>query len=258
MKKRFFYRFIKRFFDIVFALLGLLLSSLIWLIAIIGIELSDPGPVFYIAKRVGKDNREFKMFKFRSMRVVKGADEKSFKADTDRIFKFGEFIRSSKIDELPQLLNILLGHMSIVGPRPASKDQVDVVRAGKYADISCMRPGLTAHSALYDYIYGDTIEDEKEYERLVLPTRLDLELVYIKKCGFWVDIKLIFQTAYCIIMTIFKKQPKKLLNKLIQMAEEERISSGGMSQDEGFSENEDELNNLAFDLEDITITLDQK
>ncbi len=215
------YLFFKRVFDIFCAIIGLFLSSLIWLIAIIGIEISDPGPIFYIANRIGKNGKEFKMFKFRSMRVAKDANEKSFKANTDRIFKFGEFLRLLKVDELPQLLNILLGHMSVVGPRPASKDQVDVVRAGKYADIACMRPGLTAHSALYDYIYGDTIENEEEYEKLVLPTRLDLELVYIKKCGFWVDIKLIFQTAYCVIMTILRRQPKKLLKKLEEMAREE-------------------------------------
>lgn len=212
------YLFFKRIFDIFCAILGLLLSSLIWMIAIIGIEISDPGPIFYLANRVGKNGKEFKMFKFRSMRVAKGANEKCFKADSGRIFKFGKFLRSSKIDELPQLLNILLGNMSVVGPRPASKDQVDIVRAGKYADIACMRPGLTAHSALYDYIYGDTIEDEAEYEKLVLPTRLDLELVYIKKCGFWCDIKLIFLTAYCIFMNIFGKQPRKLLQKLEKMA----------------------------------------
>lgn len=220
------YLFLKRTFDIFCAIIGLLLSSLIWLIAIIGIEISDPGPVFYLAKRIGKDGKEFKMFKFRSMRVAKEANEKNFKADTDRIFKFGKFLRSSKIDELPQLLNILFGDMSVVGPRPASKDQVDIVRAGKYDDIACMRPGLTAHSALYDYIYGDTIEDEEEYERLVLPTRLDLELVYIKKCGFWADIKLIFQTAYCVIMTVFGKQPKRILKKLEEMAEHERLLNG--------------------------------
>ena len=70
------------------------MSSLIWLIAIIGIELSDPGPVFYLANRIGKNGKEFKMFKFRSMRVAKEANEKSFKADTERIFKFGKFLRS--------------------------------------------------------------------------------------------------------------------------------------------------------------------
>ena len=231
------YLFFKRTFDIFCAIIGLLFSSLIWLIAIIGIEISDPGPVFYLANRIGKNGKEFKMFKFRSMRVAKEANEKNFKADTDRIFKFGKFLRSSKIDELPQLLNILFGDMSVVGPRPASKDQVGIVRAGQYADIACMRPGLTAYSALYDYIYGDTIENEEEYEKLVLPTRLDLELVYIKKCGFWVDIKLIFQTAYCVIMTILGKQPKKLLKKLEEMAKGERQLNDDVQQ------NENELNN---------------
>ena len=230
------YLFFKRAFDIFCAIIGLVLSSLIWLIAIVGIEISDPGPIFYLANRVGKNGKEFRMFKFRSMRVAKEANEKNFKADTDRIFKFGKFLRSSKIDELPQLINILVGDMSVVGPRPASKDQVEIVRAGKYADIACMRPGLTAHSALYDYIYGDTIENEEEYEKLVLPTRLDLELVYIKKCGFWVDIKLIFQTAYCVIMTILGKQPKKLLKKLEKMAQEESRLNDDTKQ------NDDKLN----------------
>lgn len=252
------YLFFKRAFDIFCAIIGLLLSSLVWLIAIIGIEISNPGPIFYLANRVGKGGKAFKMFKFRSMRVAKEANEKSFKADTDRIFKFGKFLRSSKIDELPQLLNILFGDMSVVGPRPASKDQVEIVRAGKYADIACMRPGLTAHSALYDYIYGDTIEDEEKYERLVLPTRLDLELVYIKKCGFWTDIKLIFQTVNCIIMTVLGKQPKKLLRKLEQMAEEERVVSGGVPQYKNNAEVKSEFDNMEFDFEEVAITLDEE
>ena len=111
------YRIVKRFFDIFFSLLGLIATSVVWIVAIIGIEISDPGPIFYVAKRVGKDNRVFKMYKFRSMRVAREANEKKFKADEDRIFPFGRFIRATKIDELPQLLNILLGTMSIVGER---------------------------------------------------------------------------------------------------------------------------------------------
>lgn len=224
MKKKYFYFFVKRIFDFTCALLGLIISSPIWLITVLGIELSDPGPVFYMARRIGKNDKEFKMFKFRSMRVAKESNEKNFKADTNRIFKFGAFIRATKIDEIPQLLNILFGHMSIVGPRPASKDQVDIVRAGKYSVISEMRPGLTAYSALYDYIYGDTIEDEKEYEEKVLPTRLDLELVYIKKRGIFCDLGLIFRTVFCVLATILKKQPKKYLAKLNHLAEEERNS----------------------------------
>ena len=222
MKKKPIYSFFKRIFDVVCALLGFIISSPLWLIAIIGIEISDSGPIFYKARRIGKNDKEFGMYKFRSMRVDKGANEKSFKADTNRIFKFGAFMRASKIDELPQILNILFGHMSIVGPRPAARDQVSVVRAGKYSDISKIKPGLTAHSALYDYIYGDTVEDEEEYKKLVLPTRLDLELVYVKRRGFWCDIKLIFQTAWCVLMRLLHKQPKSLLKKLEGLAEKER------------------------------------
>ena len=222
MKKKPVYSFFKRIFDFICALLGFVISSPLWIIAIIGIEISDPGPIFYKARRIGKNDKEFGMFKFRSMRVDKGANEKSFKADVNRIFKFGAFMRASKIDELPQILNILFGHMSIVGPRPAAKDQVSVVRDGKYAVISNIKPGLTAHSALYDYIYGDTVEDEEEYKKLVLPTRLDLELVYAKKRSFFCDIGLIFQTAWCVLMRLLHKRPKKLLNKLETLAEKER------------------------------------
>ena len=105
------YRFLKRTFDIFSSGLALIVLLPVWLIAIIGIEVSDPGPVFYFANRAGKDNKTFKMYKFRSMRVDKNANEKSLRPDQDRIFKFGRFIRATKIDELPQLLNVFLGDM---------------------------------------------------------------------------------------------------------------------------------------------------
>ena len=125
------YRIIKRIFDFICALLGIVGTSPIWLFSIIMTELSDPGPLFYFAKRVGKDNKEFKMWKFRSMRVAKGANEASLRPDQDRIFWWGKWMRRLKIDELPQLINILNGTMSIVGPRPAAVDQVEITRGGE-------------------------------------------------------------------------------------------------------------------------------
>lgn len=208
------YQFIKRIFDIVAALLGIIVTSPFWVIAIIGIEISDFGPIFYVANRVGKNNRVFKMYKFRSMRVDKNANEKNFKADTYRIFPFGAFIRASKIDELPQLLNLVKGDMSVVGPRPAAVDQLSVVRAGQYAVVSFVKPGLTGSAALYDYIYGDTIEDEREYEEKVLPTRLNLELYYINNMNFIYDMILILETCKCILCTVLNVKPQKLLAKL--------------------------------------------
>lgn len=211
------YFFVKRAFDILASFLGIVVTSPIWLIAIVGIELSDPGPVFYKAKRIGKDNREFTMWKFRSMRVPKKESEKSeasFKADTNRIFPFGELCRRLKIDELPQMLNILLGTMSVVGPRPAAKDQVQTVRAGKYHVAATVKPGLTGPAALYDYIYGDSVEDLEEYKKLVLPTRLELEAYYPAHMGIWYDVKMIWYTVVCILAAIFKKQPKKIFAEL--------------------------------------------
>lgn len=213
------YAAVKRMFDILASGLALLVLSPVWLIAIIGIELSDPGPVFYLANRVGKDNKLFKMFKFRSMRVDNSANEKNFKADTDRIFKFGALIRATKIDELPQLLNVFLGHMSVIGPRPAAQDQVDVVRAGKYGKVSSVKPGLSGPSALYDYIYGDTIEDEAEYEEKVLPSRLDLDLYYVSHRSIRYDVKMIVDTVLCILATVFGTEPKRIYSQLLAARE---------------------------------------
>lgn len=212
------YEFFKRIMDIICALLGIIGTSPLWIIGIVGVIVSDPGPIFYMANRVGKNNRVFKMFKFRSMRVDKSANEKGFKADTNRIFTFGEFIRRSKIDELPQLLNILYGDMSVVGPRPASVDQVKIVRAGKYAITSSVLPGLTGPSALYDYIYGDSIEDEKEYREKVLPTRLALDIEYAYNRSMFYDIYLIWMTVVCIIKTLFHCNQKDFLEFLLKKA----------------------------------------
>ena len=216
------YLFFKRLFDIIAALAGILGTLPIWIIAIIGIEVSDPGPVFYKAERIGKHNKLFHMWKFRSMRVARNNEEKSeasFKADTNRIFKWGDIMRRLKIDELPQLINILGGSMSVVGPRPAAKDQVSIMRAGKYNIASNVKPGLTGPAALYDYIYGDSVEDVSDYERLVLPTRLELEACYPSKMNFLYDIKMIVWTVECIFDSLLGRKSNKILKKLVSSVE---------------------------------------
>ena len=228
------YRFFKRAFDFFAALLALIITSPIWLITIIGIEISDPGPVFYKARRIGYLGREFRMYKFRSMRVPKTqkeASEASFKADTDRIFPFGAFIRKLKIDELPQLLNILSGDMAIVGPRPASIDQVAIMREGKYAVANTVKPGLTGPAALYDYIYGDTVEDLAEYEKSVLPDRRELEAFYPSHMSAGFDLKMIFWTVACIFASIFGKNPDKIFMKLTEYAKTERLSDNAETEE---------------------------
>ena len=212
------YRATKRAFDIAASALGLVVTCPVWLAAVIGIELSDPGPVFYMANRVGFHNEPFRMFKFRSMRVDNQANEKSFKADVNRIFPWGAFMRSAKIDELPQLLNVFLGDMSVIGPRPASADQVSITRGGRFLQVGSVKPGLSGPSALYDYIYGDTVTDEAEYEKLVLPTRLELDRYYIRAASWKLDMKMIFWTVRCILNSVFHRSSEKMLAQLIDWA----------------------------------------
>lgn len=218
------YQYIKRGLDILLSGLAIICSAPFWIITVIGIEVSDPGPIFYKAQRIGKDNKEFSMYKFRSMRVLKqpkkGA-EASLRPETDRIFPWGKVIRKLKLDELPQFLNIFFGDMSIVGPRPVAKDQKNLFRFGKYDEAKTVKPGITGPAALYDYIYGDQFEevDVDEYMKKVYPIRRELEYVYVKKQGFLFDTWIFFETARCVIYSLLGKENKKLLRKLVKMAQ---------------------------------------
>lgn len=218
------YKIAKRVFDFVCALLGIIGTSPFWLIAIVGILLSDWGPIFYTAHRIGKGNRPFKMYKFRSMRVAKAANEASLRPDEDRIFAFGHFIRKVKIDELPQLLNILNGTMSVVGPRPVAQDQFELFRTGKWNLAAEVPVGLSGPAALYDFIYGDQFTDEKEYMEKVFETRRELEYVYVKKAGFWYDLKMIVYTVVCILYALAGKECTWILNELRADAAESQNS----------------------------------
>ena len=212
------YSFIKRLFDFFCALIALLVLSPVFLLTALGIFVSDWGPIFYTAHRIGKGNKPFKMYKFRSMRVLKAANEASLRPDEDRIFPFGHFIRKAKIDELPQLINILNGTMSIIGPRPVAQDQFDMFRYGKWNEAAKVPVGLSGPAALYDYIYGDQITDEKEYMEKVYPTRRELEYVYVQKAGIGYDLKMIVYTVICILYAILGKECKWILNELVDDA----------------------------------------
>lgn len=216
------YSFIKRLFDMCSSGIALIVLIPIWIIAVVGIQVSDPGPVFYFAQRAGKNNKIFKMYKFRSMRVDKNANEKSLRPDQDRIFPFGRFIRATKIDELPQLLNVFLGNMAVVGPRPAAVDQLPITRGGENAIVASLKPGLTSPAALYDYLYGDSIEDEDEYMDKVAPTRLALDRFYIGKQNIGYDTKLIWYTVRCIFGTIIKKPQMIILREMIEAVDGDR------------------------------------
>lgn len=214
------YRIVKRVFDFVGALIALIILSPVFLLTTVGILISDWGPIFYKANRIGKGNKPFKMFKFRSMRVDKSANESSLRPDQDRIFWWGEVIRKLKIDELPQLLNILNGTMSVIGPRPVAKDQFELFRTGKWNLAAEVAVGLSGPAALYDFIYGDQITDEAEYMEKVFPTRRELEYVYVKKMGFCYDVKMVIYTIICILYALVGKECTWILNELKESAKE--------------------------------------
>ena len=152
------------------------------------------------------------------MRVAKAANEASLRPDEDRIFPFGHFIRKAKIDELPQLINILNGTMSIVGPRPVAEYQFDMFRYGKWNEAAKVPVGLSGPAALYDYIYGDQITDEKAYIEKVYPTRRELEYTYVQKASLWYDLKMIVYTVICIIYALLGKECSWILNELVEDA----------------------------------------
>lgn len=217
------YRIIKRCFDFLGALLALAAFSPIFILTAIGILVSDWGPVFYKANRIGKGNKPFKMYKFRSMKVLKApkkGSETSLRPDEDRIFPFGHFIRKAKIDELPQLINILNGTMSIVGPRPVAEDQFEMFRYGKWNEAAKVPVGLSGPAALYDYIYGDQFTDEKEYMEKVYPTRRELEYTYVQKASLGYDLKMIIYTVICICYALVGKEATWILRELQADAEE--------------------------------------
>ena len=215
------YLLLKRCFDFLCALLALMVLSPIFLLTAIGILISDWGPIFYKANRIGKLNKPFKMYKFRSMRVLKAPKkraEASLRPDEDRIYPFGHFIRKTKIDELPQLINILNGTMSFIGPRPVAEDQFDMFRYGKWNEAAKVPVGLSGPAALYDYIYGDQFTDEKEYMEKVYPTRRELEYTYVQKASLWYDLKMIVYTVICVCYALVGKECKWILNELIEDA----------------------------------------
>lgn len=208
------YEFLKRCFDLLFAICFLVVFSPVYIISWLIIKIVSPGPAIYKAERVGKGGKLFKCYKFRSMRVDSGKVRLTTLGNDDRIFPFGRFIRKTKIDEMPQVVNILKGEMSVVGPRPEDKENADKVYVGEYKHILDVKSGLTSTASLYDYTHGELYEDEDSYEKEFMPKKLKLELYYVNHRSFWYDIVLILRTAWLIILKTCGKsdfdEPKEL------------------------------------------------
>jgi lipopolysaccharide/colanic/teichoic acid biosynthesis glycosyltransferase len=192
---------LKRFFDIIFSFLGLLILSPFFLVVAIIIKMTSPGPVFYRGVRVGKDFKEFKIYKFRTMIV--GADKiggPSTREGDPRVTKIGRFLRRHKLDELPQLINVLKGEMSLVGPRPEVPEYAKLYQ-GEEKIVFSVRPGMTDYSSLWDINEAEILKDAKTFEETekiylekIRPEKVRLQMKYIKEMSFLTDLKIIWRT----------------------------------------------------------------
>lgn len=196
----------KRTIDIVLAAVVLILLSPILLLAAIGVRLSSSGPILFRAQRVGRGGVPFEMLKFRTMHMHSGGPVITSHGDK-RIFPFGTLLRKSKIDELPQFINVLKGDLSVVGPRPEDPKIV----AENYTDWMMqtldVRPGITSPGAIYYYVQGEELVDPKDPERSyierLLPAKLAVERAYLERATFFSDLKVVTQTALAILGPVF-------------------------------------------------------
>lgn len=195
-----------RLFDIFFSFLGLILLLPFLVLIALFIKLSSNGPVLYKQSRIGLNVAEFNVFKFRTMRMnsdklglitVGGRDP--------RVTPIGYYLRKYKLDELPQLINVLIGNMSLVGPRPEVKKYVDLYTIEQRKVLS-IRPGITDWASIYyrdeNVILGDSSDPEKDYIEKVMPDKLDYNQIYIQNYGVLEYFKIIFSTLWHIVVPV--------------------------------------------------------
>ncbi len=191
---------VKRFFDFWLALIGIILGLPLFLLVALSIKLTSPGPIFFRQVRVGKNGQNFRIFKFRTM--IENADKLGKEltvAQDRRITKVGAFLRKSKIDELPQLINVLKGEMSFVGPRPEVPRYVAVYPKKIREIVLSVPPGITDLASL-EYIDENNLlhlagDPEQTYIEKILPTKLYWYQKYVQKRSFWFDLTLIVITV---------------------------------------------------------------
>ena len=189
----------KRVFDFLVSLVGLFLFSPLLVLLSLLIKFTSKGTIFFIQERVGENGVFFKMIKFRSMQVIQDSDSTiSVKGDL-RVTKVGSFLRRYKLDELPELWNVLVGDMSLVGPRPDVPGYADFLR-GEDRNILKLKPGITGPASL-KYANEEEIlarqENPKEYNDVIIyPDKVRINLDYYYQSNLWIDIKIIFATIF--------------------------------------------------------------
>ncbi len=197
-------RFGKRLFDVVCSLVGIMMVSPLFLVVPVLIMLDSPGTVFFRQKRTGLNGTEFNLLKFRSMAPDKDREGRGFEPGSSmRVTRIGKVLRKTKIDEIPQLWNVLAGDMSFVGPRP-EVERYRSFYSGAFAQVLSVRPGIT-DSASIKYRHEEDIlkssqDPEKMYREVVLPDKLRIALTYVQSgISFSHDMRVIFQTLASVV-----------------------------------------------------------
>lgn len=194
---------VRRLFDLALAIPALMCIAPVLLLAALGIRWSSPGPVLYRAARIGLNGRVFTMFKLRTMHVRAVAGSSITSAGDPRVFTVGRYLRAFKIDELPQLLNIVRGDMSIVGPRPEAPDIVARYYTADDMRSLEVRPGLTSPGSIFYYTHGEQLladgDAEQYYVTRLLPLKMRLDLDYIARASLAGDVMVILRTAFVLL-----------------------------------------------------------
>jgi len=213
---------LKRLFDFSASLVGLIIVFPVMVLIGLWIKLDSKGPVFYRGTRVGRDGKKFHMLKFRTM--VANADKiggSSTAGDDPRLTKVGKYLRKYNLDELPQLINVLKGEMSIVGPRPEVQMYVDMFTEEEKA-ILTVRPGMTDWASLWDIDEGATLagspDPEKTYAEKVRPKKIQLQTAYVRNHSFWGDVRIILETLRAILSRRTTQDPEAYFEKLLRKA----------------------------------------
>ncbi len=191
---------LQRVISIVLSAVGLMLCAPLFAVIALLIKLDSPGPVFFVQQRIGKDARRFSVVKFRTMRPVAVRTSEWVKDNGDRITRVGRWLRKFRLDEVPQLLNVLMGHMNLVGPRPhpASNYTLFMDRIPFYAFRSMVLPGITGWAQVR-YGYANSLEEETE--------KMSYDLYYIKHASLWLDLRILFRTIVVVILGQEHRRP---------------------------------------------------
>ena len=196
---------VKRAFDIIISVLGLIILLPVEIFIALIIFIDDGGSVFFKQQRIGLNRQPFTLYKYRSMRSNQNAFNENFDAgDQSRVTRIGKILRKSKLDELPQLINVLKGDMSLVGPRPEVKKWVDIYPK-QWAFVLTVKPGITDNAAILfrneEEILARVSNPEMHYQEIILPQKLNIYFDYVNNQTFSTDVLIIFKT----ILSIFKK-----------------------------------------------------